>query len=51
MNWNKLLSEMRVRELLGGEPSRGRTDDPRTPFERDYDRAVFSTPVRRLQDM
>lgn len=50
MNWNKLLSEKRVRELLDGKPSRSRGDDLRTQFERDYDRAVFSTPVRRLQD-
>jgi dGTPase len=50
MNWNKLLSERRVRDLLAGKPSRGSTNDLRTQFERDYDRAVFSTPVRRLQD-
>ena len=24
--------------------------DPRSEFERDYDRALFATPVRRLQD-
>lgn len=50
MNWNKLLSEKRVREVLGGKPSPKSPDDLRTEFERDYDRAVFSTPVRRLQD-
>ncbi len=38
---------MRIRELLGGEKSE---PDSRTEFERDYGRAAFSTPVRRLQD-
>ena len=47
MNWAKLLSEKRIRELLGGEKSE---PDFRTEFERDYGRAAFSTPVRRLQD-
>jgi dGTPase len=47
MEWKRLLSEKRVGELLGKEPS---DPDNRTPFERDYGRAIFSTPVRRLQD-
>ena len=47
MDWSKLLSAKRVRELLGGEKSE---PDSRTEFERDYGRAAFSTPVRRLQD-
>jgi len=47
MEWKKLLSEVRIRELLGGEKSE---PDSRTEFERDYGRAAFSTPVRRLQD-
>jgi dGTPase len=47
MEWSKLLSEKRVGELFGKEPSEV---DSRTAFERDYGRAVFSTPVRRLQD-
>ena len=50
MNWSGLLSEKRTRELLGGRPSNKPTEDTRTEFERDYGRAVFSTPVRRLQD-
>ena len=33
--------------MLGGEKSE---PDSRTEFERDYGRAAFSTPVRRLQD-
>jgi dGTPase len=47
MKWSKLLSEKRVGELQGKKPS---DPDARTPFERDYGRAVFSTPLRRLQD-
>ena len=50
MNWKGLLSEKRTREVLGGKPSSKSSDDLRAEFERDYDRAVFSTPVRRLQD-
>jgi dGTPase len=48
MDWKKLLSEKRVRELSHGAQSV--RDDSRTEFERDYDRAIFSTPVRRLHD-
>jgi dGTPase len=47
MEWKKLLSRKRVGELSGKLPSE---EDARTPFERDYGRAVFCTPVRRLQD-
>src|ERR1700733_1329204 len=47
MEWSKLLSSKRVGELFGKEPSEA---DSRSAFERDYGRAVFSTPVRRLQD-
>jgi dGTPase len=47
MQWAKLLSERRVGELRGKPPS---DSDARTPFERDYGRVVFSTPLRRLQD-
>lgn len=47
VDWAKLLSTKRVGELMGKEKSK---PDNRTPFERDYGRAVFSTPVRRLQD-
>lgn len=35
---------------MGGKPSVRASNDERSEFERDYDRAVFSTPVRRLQD-
>src|SRR5712692_4998099 len=47
MKWSKLLNKKRVGELQGKAPS---DLDARTPFERDYGRAVFSTPLRRLQD-
>lgn len=43
MNWDTLLCADRPR------PSTS-TGDHREQFERDYDRAVFSSPVKRLQD-
>jgi len=48
MEWSELLSPKRVREL-SGNPTRS-TADHRSQFERDYDRAIFCTPVRRLHD-
>lgn len=50
MEWKKLLSSKRVRQLYEGGPATKLDLDPRSEFERDYGRAVFSTPVRRLQD-
>ena len=47
MAWDKLLDSTRVRELDGGTESKA---DHRTPYQQDYDRVVFSSPVRRLQD-
>lgn len=49
INWDKLLSTKRTRELLGGKSCLPE-NDPRDEFERDYDRSIFSTPIRRLQD-
>jgi dGTPase len=43
MEWKKLLNHERVRS----SPSEG---DHRAQFERDFDRAIFSNPVKRLQD-
>src|SRR4051812_10264154 len=43
MNWPKLLNSDRRRPTTS-------PGDHRLEFERDYDRAVFSTPVKRLQD-
>ncbi len=52
LSWEKLLSTKRVRDLFGGLASvRVQGDAPvRTAFDQDYGRALFSTPVRRLQD-
>jgi len=50
MKWEKLLSEKRIRELLNGKPAKKSGPDERTNHGRDYDRAIFSTPVRRMQD-
>jgi len=47
MNWNQLLSTKRLgsqnRETLSNEKAR-------TQFQRDYDRLIFSSPFRRLQN-
>ena len=46
MEWNQLLSIKRL-----GKPSSGKiTQDTRTQFQRDYDRLIFSSPFRRLQN-
>jgi len=46
MDWNQLLSVKRL-----GKPSSGiLTADSRTEFQRDYDRLIFSSPFRRLQN-
>ena len=50
MEWEKLLSEKRIRELLKNRPAILSKPDERTQHGRDYDRAIFSTPVRRMQD-
>jgi dGTPase len=46
-NWNKLIAECR----LGLEDRNVQeADDIRSTFQRDYDRIIFSSPFRRLQD-
>jgi dGTPase len=45
MNWTQLLSDKR----LGMEEYSDRKHD-RTDFQRDYDRLIFSSPFRRLQN-
>lgn len=50
MKWAKLLSTKRVKGLWGEKSSTKLHDDPRSEFDRDFGRAIFSTPVRRLQD-
>lgn len=51
MDWKTLLCSQRLRDLLG-DSDRPKLEGhvSRIEFDRDYDRAVFSTPVRRLQD-
>jgi len=44
MDWKTLLNPDRPRTSTETQPGH------RVQFERDYDRAIFSTPVRRLQD-
>ena len=47
MNWDKLLSAKR----LGLENREFKnTDEIRSQFQRDYDRIIFSSPFRRLQN-
>lgn len=46
LDWNKLLSPKR----LGLEDEETRTQDIRSQFQRDYDRIIFSSPFRRLQN-
>ncbi len=51
MEWSRLLSSKRVKELHGEWHESAKPDsDARLEHERDYGRAIFSTPVRRLQD-
>lgn len=46
MQWDNLLSTKR----LGLETLMGQEDPTRTPFQRDYDRLIFASPFRRLQN-
>ncbi len=46
MDWNKLLSTKRIGRLAKAN----NTSEPRTEFTRDYDRIIFSSAFRRLQD-
>lgn len=50
MNWTKLMSDVRRKDLHtdGNNPLNAGGD--RTEIERDYDRVLFSAPVRRLAD-
>ena len=45
MNWDKLLSTKRT-----GQENLKEVKHDRTQFQRDYDRLIFSSPFRRLQD-
>ncbi len=46
MNWDQLLSTKRT----GQEDRKTNIHHQRTQFQRDYDRLIFSSPFRRLQD-
>ena len=46
MNWDQLLSTKR----FGMEDYHQHRDDDRSEFQRDYDRLIFSSPFRRLQN-
>ncbi len=46
MNWDKLISDKR----FGLEDYHNRRGETRSDFQRDYDRLVFSSPFRRLQN-
>lgn len=46
MNWNQLLSNTR----LGQEEYKTTEIHNRTQFQRDYDRIIFSSPFRRMQN-
>lgn len=46
MNWQQLISNKR----LGQEELHLKRKDDRTEFKRDYDRLIFSSPFRRLQN-
>ena len=46
MNWHQLISNKR----LGQEDQHYQKKDDRTEFHRDYDRLIFSSPFRRLQN-
>ncbi|NOR76211.1 MAG: dehydrogenase, partial [Draconibacterium sp.] len=47
MDWNKLLSTKRLG--MEGWASSNKSED-RTQFQRDYDRIIFSSPFRRMQN-
>ena len=49
LDWNKLLNSKR-RKDIDKEDSGSKTAAGRLEVERDYDRILFSTPVRRLAD-
>lgn len=46
MSWNRLISDLR----LGMEEYHEEKQHTRSDFQRDYDRLVFSSPFRRLQN-
>ena len=47
MNWNQLISTKR---LGSGNRKKSKSTSARPEFQKDYDRLIFSSPFRRLQD-
>lgn len=50
MDWNGLLNQCRRKNKQGDDGRANIAHESRTEIERDYDRILFSTPVRRLAD-
>lgn len=50
MDWTKLMSSTRRKDMHGEKTAPLNAGGDRTEIERDYDRVLFSTPVRRLAD-
>ncbi|MER9855120.1 MULTISPECIES: dGTP triphosphohydrolase [unclassified Mesorhizobium] len=52
LNWDKLLNPQRRKDKARGKSVErsAKTAEHRTELERDHDRILFSTPVRRMQD-
>ena len=50
LDWAKLLNPQRRKDRAAGKPYVRKAGEARTEHERDHDRILFSTPVRRLQD-
>lgn len=50
LDWSKLLNEGRRKDRAKGKVREPKAGEARTEHERDHDRILFSTPVRRLQD-
>ncbi|TDQ64483.1 dGTPase [Maritalea mobilis] len=50
MDWEKLMSATRRKDMHGDSGPPLNAGGDRTEIERDYDRVLFSTPVRRLAD-
>ncbi len=49
-NWTKLLNPVRRKDLEKEACNEPKKNGARTEIERDYDRILFSTPVRRMAD-
>jgi dGTPase len=48
MSWDLLLDQTRIRQLREGKPSLKAEAEARSEFERDRDRTIYSSPIRRL---